>query len=238
MTDTILQLGPLLFQDLATPPEISYGGAQTLVVHRLPGGARVIDAMGRDDAEISFAGIFAGADATLNARALDALRAAGGMLSLSWDVFVYSVLIREATLDFRAPWFIPFRVVCTVLQDEAAALVSTALSLGASLLADAAAATGAAADSGLDLSAVTAAFNQPNVASPGGAEYRRAVSALAGAQGQAAFGIDSATATLSAPLTSAVGFPSIVQSAGTLASLVTAQAYLGRASANLVNAST
>ena len=71
MPKTSVILGPVLLRDFEVPERISFGGRQAIVVHRLPGGARVIDAMGRDDAEIAFSGIFSGPDATRRARTLD-----------------------------------------------------------------------------------------------------------------------------------------------------------------------
>ena len=50
----------IVFQDFELPSGINFGGRQRLALHRLPGGSRVIDALGRDDAQISFAGIFTG----------------------------------------------------------------------------------------------------------------------------------------------------------------------------------
>ena len=51
MAGTLL-LGPVLFRDFELPGQITWGGKQRLAVHHLPGGRRVIDAMGRDDAAI------------------------------------------------------------------------------------------------------------------------------------------------------------------------------------------
>ena len=70
MSDIALLLGPVAFQDFELPANIGFGGEQRLAVHCLPGGARVIDVLGRDDAEITFSGIFSGSDATLRARTL------------------------------------------------------------------------------------------------------------------------------------------------------------------------
>ena len=112
------------FRTLRISSGINFGGRQRLAVHRLPGGTRVIDALGRDDAQISFSGIFTGADATLRARSLDELRVAGSTLSLTWDVLFYTVVISDFHADYRNGWWIPYRVVCTVLQDEASTLLA------------------------------------------------------------------------------------------------------------------
>src|SRR4051812_20099813 len=101
MTDVLLLLGPVVFQDFEIPSGVNFGGKQRLALHRLPGGERVIDALGRDDAEIGFSGIFTGPDATLRARSLDELRSAGVMLPLTWDIFYYTVLISDFHADYR-----------------------------------------------------------------------------------------------------------------------------------------
>ena len=135
MPDVALVLGPIVFADFEVSSGIGFGGRQRLAVHQLPGGERVVDALGRDDAEIVISGIFSGHDATLRARALDELRSTAVTLPLTWDVFFYSVVIRELHADYRNAFWIPYRLTCTVLRDEASALIETALSISASLLA-------------------------------------------------------------------------------------------------------
>src|ERR1700759_4325505 len=100
MTDFLL-LGSVTFQDFELPPRIVFGGAQRLAIHRLPGGARVIDAMGRDDGEISWSGAFSGADAADRARQLDLVRAQGAVLPLAWDAFAYLVVIARFAADYE-----------------------------------------------------------------------------------------------------------------------------------------
>jgi hypothetical protein len=90
MPVSYLLFGPVLFQDFELPASITWGGAHSLAIHRLPGGARIIDAMGRDDADITWSGIFSGEDASFRARALDLMRAEGSVWPLTWDSFFYS----------------------------------------------------------------------------------------------------------------------------------------------------
>ena len=47
-----LTLGGVVFADFEIPDSINFGGEQVLSVHQLPGGTRVIDALGPSDAEI------------------------------------------------------------------------------------------------------------------------------------------------------------------------------------------
>ena len=71
----MLLLGPVVFQDFELPGWVRFGGAQRLAVHQMPGGARVIDMLGRDDAEICWSGVFSGSDAPERARLIDLMRA-------------------------------------------------------------------------------------------------------------------------------------------------------------------
>ena len=70
------------------------------------------------------------------ARLLDTLRVAGAPLPLAWDAFLNTVVIETFSADYRSPWWIPYRLSCTVLRDEAAAVVTSALSLAPALAAD------------------------------------------------------------------------------------------------------
>ncbi len=143
MSDFLL-LGPLLLQGFELPGRISWGGAQRIAVHRLPGGRRVLDSMGRDDAPITWQGVFTGADAGLRARLLDLMRADGSVWPLIWDSFLYSVVVARFDAEFmRANW-IPYRVELTVLRDEAEGFVEDVLSAGALMLGDMQAANGLA----------------------------------------------------------------------------------------------
>ena len=136
MSIPVLLLGPIQFVDFELPAAITWGGGQSLIVHRLPGGGRIIDAMGRDDAPITWSGIFTGTDATSRAHALDLMRAEGSIWALTWQDFFYSVAIASFEADYRRPNWIPYRITCTVLQDEASALVATALATPQSVAND------------------------------------------------------------------------------------------------------
>ena len=141
MPVSYLLLGPILFQGFELPESISWGGAQALAVHRLPGGVRIIDAMGRDDADITWSGIFSGPDATLRARALDLMRADGSVWPLTWDSFFYSAIIAQLDIDHRRPNWLPYRMSCTILRDEAASLLMAPISFASSVAQDLAQAT-------------------------------------------------------------------------------------------------
>ena len=231
MHDGTLLLGPVLFQDFEVPDCITWGGAHRLAVHRLPGGERVIDALGRDDASICWSGVFTGADASVRARAVDVLRAGGGVWPLTWNTFFYFVVVAGFAASYERENWIPYRIVCTVLRDEAEAVVEAALDIASAALSDLVAAAGFGTS--VDLSAATAALGVSGAATAGTAAYASATTALASASAAIGTGIpDAESALLGA------GDPgTAADAAGTLAGLAGAQGYVQRAAANLANAS-
>ena len=77
MSDFSLTLGPVAFAGFEIPSSITLGGRQRLAIHKLPGGLRIIDALGPDPADLAWSGIFTGPDAADRARLLDAMRVGG-----------------------------------------------------------------------------------------------------------------------------------------------------------------
>jgi hypothetical protein len=234
MADGVLLLGPVLFRGFEMPESIRWGGAQRLAIHRMPGGGRVIDAMGRDDADIAWSGVFTGPDGGTRARLLDLMRAEGGVWPLTWDSFFYSVVLSRFEADYRRPNWIPYRMACTVLRDEVAALVDGTLSLAADALADVSAAD--AQGSGVDLSGAMAAVGLTDAGSANTQDHGAAMAQLGWALDGAGAGIGSAEARLGAAPADVAGFSVASDAAGQLAALVMAQGYLRRAQANLAAA--
>lgn len=122
----LLTLGDVTFQDFEIPETINFGGAQMLVTHKFPGGARIIDAMGSDDAEISWSGRFRGAAAEMRARQIDQLRRDGKPLTLGWSSLLFVVLIGEFRAEYRQPFEIPYSIRCAVQVDPGLARRGTA----------------------------------------------------------------------------------------------------------------
>lgn len=132
----VFTLGPLLFTDFEVPENIPFGGDQMLVVKKLVGGDRVIDAMGRDDDEIKWAGRFRGGAAEVRARLADFTRIQGQPMTLAWSSFQYLVVVRSFKADFRQQFEIPYTIVCAVMQDLTNPLLQVALSADAAISSD------------------------------------------------------------------------------------------------------
>jgi hypothetical protein len=134
MSGTTLTLGPIVFRDFEIPSAITFGGRQRMAVRYLTTGQRVIDTLGPDDATISFAGVLSGPNASARARDIDALRTQGRPLGLSWNTFLYSVIIRSFEADFKNQWWINYRIHCMVLANPNVGGATTALSAVAEAL--------------------------------------------------------------------------------------------------------
>ena len=113
-------LGGIALTEFEVPERIGIGGRQQLAVHNLPGGGRVVDAMGPDEVPIRWTGTFSGQDAAPRVRALERLRRAGNSLPLTWDSWLYTVIIEEFTADVSNPWWIPYRIQLCVLPSPTA----------------------------------------------------------------------------------------------------------------------
>lgn len=111
-----ITIGGIGLSDMEVPEKLTWGGTQQLVVHRMLGGQRVIDAMGPDDRTLDFGGLIRGPTAVSRARQLDAMRTAGAPVILSWDDFTYKVVIQSFEADYtRQGYRVPYRISCLVI---------------------------------------------------------------------------------------------------------------------------
>ena len=110
-----LMLGPVMFQAFEVPERLRFGGRQRLSVHQLPGGGRVVDAMGPDEGPLSWSGVFSGPNAASRVRLLEGLRRDGLPLLLAWAGWRYTVLIETFEAEAMNPAWIPYKVrTCVV----------------------------------------------------------------------------------------------------------------------------
>ena len=105
------------FMGFEVPDSISFGGSQSLAIHKLAGGTRIIDAMGCDDAPLEWEGIFTGQNALSRAKLLDGYRSEGKMRKLTWGTFSYNVVIREFKAKYERGFHIPYKITCEVVED-------------------------------------------------------------------------------------------------------------------------
>jgi len=230
MSQVVITLGSVTFQDFEVPQKVTVEGGQRLALHQLIGGGRIVDVLGDDPGKISFSGIFSGVDAALRAQVLDAATAAGEQIPLFWDSFFYQVVIEDFSVSYEKPWWVPFSVTCLVVLDPVAVLAADVASISNLITNDVASAVGLSAQAGIALPL----------------EGDATESALANAQSLVAAGMTAANAgllTSAAGLTGAVspsagvaGLAQVVESAGQLAALSSMSAFVNRAAANAATA--
>lgn len=238
-----LILGSVAFRDFEIPSGINFGGRQRLAIHELTNGRRVIDSLGPDESEISFSGTFSGADATLRARMLNSLRAAGDASKLTWDVFVYTVVLSRFEAHYENPVWIPYHISCTVVRDESASAPSDPLPIGSSVQADLGVAATQCIDTDIDFTHAQNSVVASGSTTLGTAEYRDATSSIQLLQLAMSQELGSNEATLlSHSFGSSDGLISYLAISTTvaeqLAYLTCSSGYVGRAARNLTNAST
>jgi hypothetical protein len=125
MPDVTLVLGGVTFSDLEIPAEIEGGGAQAMQVHKLLGGARVIDALGRDDEALEWSGRFQGGDAEGRAQTLDQIRIAGQPVLLTWGSRSYTVVVASFRWKWQRFYQILYSISCVVQDDGTTAPASS-----------------------------------------------------------------------------------------------------------------
>ncbi|HQU04799.1 MAG TPA: hypothetical protein PLT25_08780 [Acidocella sp.] len=251
----LVTLGPVQFTGMEVPESLPLGGSQKLVVFEKPGGERVIQAMGRSDVPISWAGYLEGPNAESRMQLLDGLRLSAQPIQLAFGQSSYQVVVASFLASYKRSNWIPYRLAVTILADNAASFAASQPSLLDSLNSDLNAAAGfdvaAAAQA-----AITDAVAVVNVAGALGLNtgaWTNAVGGLLTAQGLigteqlaatgTVAGVVSAAGTIGNMLgasqigNAASALTGMLSTTQTLAATTQAGSYIGRAITNLMTAS-
>ena len=125
-----VRLGSLTLSGVEVPDVLRIGGEQTLVVHKLPGGDRFIQAMGNDPDRLTLAGRFIGPTAQSRAQQVEAMRRNGTAQTFAAAGISVLVLIMAFSYDYqqKGAW-LPYTLVLEILPQ-----VATSSSLSSSSL--------------------------------------------------------------------------------------------------------
>jgi len=252
-------LGGLALSDMEVPERIAWGGRQQVAVHKFPGGARVIDAMGQDDKPLEWSGYFRGASAVSRAVSFDAIRIAGAPVTLTWGTFSRQVIVTSFECESANGGFLlPYRISCEVIP---APLPAAALGLLGEIQADISTALAdvvAFASPVLvplqaALSGVSASLPIAGALSGGSAAFLNVASTMAIASSAVGLAVSSSDLNLAALITvgsqygnvigansgagGAAALISLGSAAGTVATTQQARGYVGRSVANMNGAS-
>ena len=223
-----LFLGAVYLDGFELFAPVQFGGRQALAVHKLSGGTRIIDAMGADDDTIKWQGILSGSSAAARARAIDAMRVSGTAIQVSWDVFTALVIVSDLRLEYCNTWWIPYRIACTVVKGTQTAEAQTsATDIINVVLADLGLAQYAPG-----VITASSALTSAGVIAQGTQAYAATASSLV----DAGLAINQAISEADATMLMTADVPSLVATAGSLASLAAASGYVSRAEKNFLNA--
>ncbi len=237
-----LILGPVLFSGHEVPARIKVGGQHTVSIHRLPGGGRIIDAMGPDEGAISWTGYFTGPQAAARARVVDAIRRNGDQVGLSFGDYAFNVVVVHFDYDIQDRGaVISYRLRAEILPSAGLLVDDTAGSLAASIIDDLLTAAsllpGSAAGSSFGQAQVLmAAASAPtsaqalslvgNALSAGGSALQAALSTTG--IGLVGGGASSGTAGTFQP-----SLNGLAQDAGSLAAMTQSSGYVNRSQSSL-----
>lgn len=120
MADFQFILAGIPLSDFQIPERMPWGGSHQFTIHKLPGGRRVFDAMGPDNAPITWSGLFFGPKAVSIARVFDVIRQNGSAVTLQWGPFNFQVVVKSFKPVFEQVWQIPYQITCEVVADNSA----------------------------------------------------------------------------------------------------------------------
>lgn len=116
--DTVLRLGDFEFSNMEIPESIPLGGDQRLAIHKYPGGARKVQAMGADNEPLQWSGLFLGGNALERAKYLDFLRVQGAALPLTFFDSTYTVVIAKFRFVAERYYKVPYTISLEVVSDD------------------------------------------------------------------------------------------------------------------------
>lgn len=237
-----LILGPVLFSGHEVPARIKVGGQHTVSIHRLPGGSRIIDAMGPDEGAVSWTGYFTGPFAAARARVVDAIRRSGDVVGLSFGDYAFNVVVVHFDYDIQDRGaVISYRIKAEILPSASAFVDVTAGSIAALISGDLLAAASLLSGSTAGASIGQAQLLIAGALAPTSTQTLALVGNALSAGGQS---LQAALSTTGAGLVSGasglgaggppqVSLNGLAQDAGSLASMTQSAGYVNRSQSNL-----
>lgn len=248
-TDTLgVTIGTVTLSGWELPEKMPFGGAQTTVVHKFPGGGRVVDALGRDDRDVAWSGYLRtddNSDAMSRAMMLDAIRVAGNAVSLTWGSYSATVVVSQFLCDYAMQGaLLPYSMTCVVVSaGSAAAAAPSTQSAVSSDLSSAAGQTDLSAGSAGSIASAQADIPIGQTLAPGSAGFSALATQTSAAASSLASDQASAEAVMAGLSRNATGASTTFASLGDLAaassatsglaSAALASGYVGRAVRNL-----
>lgn len=235
-----ISLGSIDFDSYDVPEKVRFGAKQSLNVHKLIGGGRIVDANGTDPDPISWSGLFFGQDAESRAQALQKMCDTAEVQTLAWGAYNFDVVVESVGFDYRSKFEIDYDITCIILNvgsatpSEPSLMQTTTGDLGAA----SALATGGVASGIASASSIMSALNAITAAT---AQAMSVVNTLRSVQGTIDLAFADADAIITGLGNIGTGSPfqtiNALDDAATalanMANLSSIQGFVGRAAANL-----
>lgn len=111
-----LILGTFEFLDFEVPEQLSVPGEQKVAKHLYPGGKKSLDVLGEYYDTLTWSGIIQGENCGDRVAALEAIRAAGNVVTLTFDTYSFQVLVTRFTPVYKMPMLRPYSIEVEVLS--------------------------------------------------------------------------------------------------------------------------
>jgi hypothetical protein len=137
MADTVsLTIADVTFAGFEIPQEVPFGTDQMISLHKMIGGARIIDAMGADPRPITWSGRFRGSTAVQRAERLDTIAQQGLPVQLALYSMQRLVVVTKFTWRFMQFYEVPYEITVEVLQNKDAAVLTAPASVQSDIDSD------------------------------------------------------------------------------------------------------
>lgn len=113
----LMRLGELLFNGAEVPESVNGGGDQVIARNQLIGGKRIDQALGPDDADIKFNGLFRGILALVRVRYLENLRRTGEEVDFTYSFFSYRVIVKSFSWNLKQAYQTYYEITLEVIKD-------------------------------------------------------------------------------------------------------------------------
>ena len=130
-------LGGLSLNGYEVPDVLRVGGQQSLVVHKLPGGQRVLQSMGDDPAQLTLSGKFVGPTAATRALQFEAMRKSGQQVTLSAAGISVQAVVASFSYDYQMQGaVVPYQLTIEIVTQVALASSLSSSSLSSLVASD------------------------------------------------------------------------------------------------------
>ncbi len=111
-----ITLDGIAFHWTANPEQVKFGLKEQIVIHKMIGGARILDMLGDDPEDITWSAFFLGPNAVDLAQQLYALQQTKTLLNLTFGLYNATVVISQLDLVYKKAFWVDYSITCIVVD--------------------------------------------------------------------------------------------------------------------------